>query len=188
MKFIITEQQSNKFKNFILSKIREGVTPYDLQKWTGIPLEIIADVIMDEEIKYNFEDKCVDFEHLLYHFLRPAKKLYKENTYKDGSEIELYYDSMGDTSSYEYVDNMNNHLFGYATLFYEGGCGIPVDVEEYDLGGKGWRGKHLYKWINMEDRIMNIRTYRDLVQFYNRTYLHLLKKQLDEFIKKITDV
>jgi hypothetical protein len=186
MKYIITESQNSGLKNLILSNIRKGISPDDLVKITGIPLEMVVDAIMDEKIKLdnNIDDRCAKFYLTLYNLLRHANKLLKEYRYEDGSEIRFDYDGLSGSVSYNYRDSMGYGLFGYATLFYDGMCVIPVDVEEYDFGD-GWLSKHFFKAIDMTNYAEKIKTYRDLVELHNGVYLQLVKKQLDKFIEDL---
>jgi hypothetical protein len=182
----ITEQENSRLKNLILSNIRKGMSPDDIVKITGIPLEMVVDAIMDEKIKLdnNINDRCDKFYLTLYNLLRPAKKILKKYEYEDGSEIRFDYDGLSGSIDYIYRDSMGYQLFGYATLFYDGICVIPVDVEEYDFGD-GWISKHFFKVIDMTDYAEKIKTYRDLVELHDGVYPELVKNQLDKFIEDL---
>ena len=187
MKYIITEEQSSRFKEFILSMFRDGKNPDDIIDILGIPLEMVVDTIMDEEIKPSkYTDICGRFYSLLYNFLKPSGNLEKKRKYEDGSKIELYYDNMSGSISYEYINNEGYKLFGYATLFWDGNCALPIDAEEFVYDGVVTT-IHKFSMLTLTDENQYLMTCRDLIEFHNGQYFELLKEKLDEFIEEIKE-
>ena len=185
MKFIITEDQNNRLYKYILSKFEKGDSPESISKM-GIPMGVIVDALMDVEIASGKEPtkRCEQFYIELLDILRASNKLLNQFKYKDGRNILLDYDTMSGSMTFDYGTEDSVRIYGYATPFYDGVCGIPVDVEEYTLGER-WEEVHRFELIHTYDEAKNIRTYRDLIRFRNEDYFRLIKSTLDGFIDEV---
>lgn len=185
MKFIITESQSNLLKKFIVSRFKKGETP-DFISSIGVSMDDVVDAIMDLEIPSKSEpiQICLDFYTELINTLLKTSKLLNRFKYDDGTEIYLEYNSFYGSISYDYAGEGSVRMHGYATLFYDGMCGLTVDMVEYTFG-KSWESTHMNKFIDLKKQSKKIRTYGDLIKFCNKDYFNLIKNVLDGFIDEL---
>ena len=166
---------------------RDGISPGEITRSTSIPSEIILDVVMDEEIKPGkYNNICGKFFLLLYNFLLPTGNLERKREYKDGSKIELYNDNMSGSVNYYYTNNKGYKLFGYATLFWDGDCALPIDSEEFVYDGVTTE-INKFSMLTLTDENQYLMTCRDLIEFHNGQYFELVKEKLDEFIEEIKE-
>lgn len=184
MKYIITEEQNNRLNKFILSRFERGESPEEIYKLTAIPMGVIIDALMDVEIVSGNEPTkiCEKLYIELLDTLRTSNKLVTYFKYNDGREILLDYDTFNGSMSFDYGSDDSVRIYGYATPFYDGVCGIPVDMEEYTFGER-WEQVHRFELIYIE--AVNIRTYRDLIRFQNEDYFRLIKSVLDGFVDEV---
>ena len=79
-------------------------------------------------------------------------------------------------------------LRGYSTLFWEYDPKLPIDISqffdiddtEYDVDGS----EHSSVDLRTDEKFNNIRTLRQLVDYFNNDYYIMLKEELDPLLKR----
>ena len=197
MKIIITEDQFNKLqkedkefnktKTLVNSMFDEGYDIDEILKLTGLDKGAIIVLLYDREVINDEKTKCKDKHEMLYTILWDSGLIDKEHTYEDGSIIDVRYDRLSGSIDFEYLSE-GYKLVGYATLMWDADCDLPIDVTyfddidgtDYDVDG------YLYTKVEIinDKKFNNIKTFRQLVDYFNNDYYNLMKQELDPLLKR----
>ena len=197
MKIIITEEQFeelqkgdknfNKTKKLVNSMFDEGYDIDEILKLTGLDKGAAIVLLYDREVIKDEEGECPDKYQYLYYILWDSGLIDKEYTYEDGSIINIMFDRISGSIDFKYLSE-GYKLNGYATLMWDAESKLPVDVTnfydidetEYDVDG------YIFSSVDLrsDDNFNNIKTFRQLVDYFNNDYYTIMKQELDPFLKK----
>ena len=173
MKYLITENQSNRLNERILSLYRDGKSIDFISKITGYKKKRIYSVVIDEPISENIE--CRDLEEIVRELYN--NKLLKTNFVKDEFILNVSgFDQMSGALSFVIDDTKHkDFVFGFATPYWDGDCALPIDYglyavkkgskyDEFDISGELYEGYDIGK----------PNTIRDLVNWFNNKYPEII--------------
>jgi hypothetical protein len=176
-----------KTKKLINSMVDDGFDINDIKKITGLSSDIIILCIKDKKI-IETPGSCSEIHNLLYNYLWHTDFIEKKFFYDDGSVIYLDFDTMAGSVTFDYINNEGNRLFGYATFLWDGGCEWPLDGEEFTQGEKR---PALYNefygdidYVDYYDEFKNIKSFEDIINFFNNHYFELIKDPIEYLIEK----
>jgi len=173
MKYLITENQSNRLNERILSLYRDGKSIDFISKITGYKKKRIYSVVIDEPINENIE--CGDLTEMVYELY--SNKLLKTNFVKDDLILNVIgFDQMSGALSFVIDDTKHkDFVSGLATPYWDGECELPIDYDfyaikkeskydEFDISGELFTSVPLVK----PDTI------RDLINWFNHKYPEII--------------
>ena len=199
MKIIITEDQFNKLqesdkefkktKKLVNSMFDQGYDIDDILKLTGLDKDAVIVLLYDREVIQDEIDECPDkYQYLYYKLFRGGSDLINKDRYfEDGSSIEITFEYFSGTIDFEYKSE-GYKLIGYATLMWDAEPKLPVDITtfydiddtEYDVDGSEYSSVDL----RTDEKFNNIKTFRQLVDYFNNDYYIMLKEELDPLLKR----
>ena len=199
MKIIITEDQFNKLqesdkefnktKKLVNSMFDQGYDVDDILKITGLDKDAVIVLLYDREVIQDKSGKCKDkYQYLYYKLFRSGSDLINKDRYfEDGSSIEITFEYFSGTIDFEYKSE-GYKLIGYATLMWDAEPKLPVDITtfydidgtDYDVDGSEYSSVDL----RTDEKFNNIKTFRQLVDYFNNDYYIMLKEELDPLLKR----
>jgi len=199
MKIIITEEQFNKLqdsdkdfnktKTLVNSMFDEGYDIDDILKFTGLDKDAVIVLLYDREVIQDGSGECPDkYQYLYYTLFRGDSGLInKDRYYDDGSSVEITFDRFSGSINFHYKSE-GYQLGGYATLMWDAEPKLPIDISqffdidntEYDVDGYQRSSVDLRN----SEKFNNIKTLRQLVDFFNNDYYITLKEELDPLLKR----
>jgi hypothetical protein len=200
MKIIITEEQFNqlqesdrdfnKTKNLVNSMYDEDKLSIDeIVTYTGLDKDAVIVLLYDREVIQDVSGECQDkFQYLYYTLFRGDSGLINKDRYfEDGSSIEITFDRFSGTIDVHYKSE-GYHLMGYATLMWDAEPKLPidltyfVDLDETDYDIDGYYSSMVD--LKTDSKFNNIKTLRQLVDYFNNDYYIMLKEELDPLLKQ----
>jgi hypothetical protein len=197
MKIIITEEQFNKLqesdkdfnktKTLVNSMFEQGYSIDDILKFTGLDKDVVIVLLYDREVIQDESGECPDKYEYLYHLLWDGELLNKTHKYEDGSSVEITFDRFSGTIDFKYTSE-GYDLMGYATLMWNAEPFLPVnltyfvDLDETDYDVDGYYSSMVD--LKTDSKFNNIRTLRQLVDYFNNDYYIMLKGELDPLLKR----
>lgn len=199
MKIIITEDQFNKLqdsdkefnktKKLVNSMFDQGYDIDDILKLTGLDKDAVIVLLYDREVIQDESGKCKDkYQYLYYKLFRGDSGLINKDRYfEDGSSIEITFEYFSGIIHFKYTSE-GYKLIGYATLMWDAEPKLPVDITtfydiddtEYDVDGSEYSSVDL----RTDEKFNNIKTFRQLVDYFNNDYYIMLKEKLDTLLKR----
>jgi hypothetical protein len=197
MKIIITEDQFNKLqdsdedfnktKTLVNTMFDEGYSIDDILKFTGLDKDVVIVLFYDREIIRDVVEGTEDKYEYLYHLLWDGELLNKTHKYEDGSIVIIGFDRFSGSIHFNYLSK-GYELRGYATLFWDYEPKLPIDISqffdiddtEYDVDGS----EHSSVYLSADEKFNNIKTLRQLVDYFNNDYYIILKEKLDSLLKR----
>lgn len=199
MKIIITEDQFNKLqdsdkefnktKKLVNSMFDQGYDVDDILKITGLDKDAVIVLLYDREVIQDEIGECPDkYQYLYYKLFRGGSGLINKDRYfEDGSSIEITFEYFSGTIDFKYTSE-GYKLIGYATLMWDAEPKLPVDITtfydiddtSYDVDGSEYSSVDL----RTDDKFNNIKTFRQLVDYFNNDYYIMLKEELDPLLKR----
>lgn len=199
MKIIITEDQFNKLqdsdkefnktKKLVNSMFDQGYDVDDILKITGLDKDAVIVLLYDREVIQDKSGECPDkYQYLYYKLFRGGSDLINKDRYfEDGSSIEITFEYFSGTIDFEYKSE-GYKLIGYATLMWDAEPKLPVDITtfydidgtDYDVDGSEYSSVDL----RTDEKFNNIKTFRQLVDYFNNDYYIMLKEELDPLLKR----
>lgn len=179
----INENDLSRTNRLILSAFKKGYNIPKIKTMTGFDYNTIVDVLKNEEIIDNIGD-CTELSDILYDVLWKTEFIKKSYVYDDGSTLGITLDSLSGTLDFIYINKRDIYISGYATLFWNGDCNIPVDLQDFS------NGKAYFDEINLgeidlsNEGILQASTYDNIIKWFNERYYILLKTWLDDNKKK----
>jgi hypothetical protein len=198
MKIIITEEQFNqlqesdrdfnKTKNLVNSMYDEDkLTIDEIVTYTGLDKKIIITLLYDHEIINDEEGECQDKNRHLYRNLWGSGLINREYKYQDGSFILITFENMSGSLNFQYTSR-GYELRGYATLMWNDESELPIEPSYfYDIDGTDYSVYgYIHSKVDLSDDIKfnNIKTFRQLVDYFNNDYYTILKKELDSLLEE----
>jgi hypothetical protein len=200
MKIIITEEQFNqlqesdrdfnKTKNLVNSMYDEDKLSIDeIVTYTGLDKDAVIVLLYDREIIQDESGECQDkFQYLYYTLFRGGSTLINKDRYfEDGSSVEITFEYFSGTIDFKYTSE-GYKLIGYATLMWDVEPKLPVDITTfYDIDGTDYDvdgSEHSSVDLRTDEKFNNIRTLRQLVDYFNNDYYIMLKEELDPLLKR----
>jgi len=200
MKIIITEEQFNqlqesdrdfnKTKNLVNSMYDEDKLSIDeIVIYTGLDKGAVIVLLYDREVIQDGSGECQDkFQYLYYTLFRGGSTLINKDRYfEDGSSVEIVFERFSGTIDFEYKSE-GYKLIGYATLMWDAEPKLPVDITTfYDIDGTDYDVDGIeYSSVDLrtDDKFNNIKTFRQLVDYFNNDYYIMLKEELDPLLKR----
>jgi hypothetical protein len=199
MKIIITEDQFNKLqdsdkefnktKKLVNSMFDQGYDIDDILKLTGLDKDAVIVLLYDREVIQDESGECQDkYQYLYYTLFRGDSGLInKDRYYEDGSSVEITFDRFSGTINVHYRSE-GYDLMGYATLMWDAEPKLPIDLTyfvdldetDYDIDGSEYSSVDL----RTDEKFNNIKTFRQLVDYFNNDYYNMLKGELDPLLKR----
>jgi len=199
MKIIITEDQFNKLqdsdkefnktKKLVNSMFDQGYDVDDILKITGLDKDAVIVLLYDREVIQDESGECPDkYQYLYYKLFRSGSDLINKDRYfEDGSSIEITFEYFSGTIDFKYTSE-GYKLIGYATLMWDAEPKLPVDITtfydidgtDYDVDGSEYSSVDL----RTDEKFNNIKTFRQLVDYFNNDYYIMLKEELDPLLKR----
>ena len=200
MKIIITEEQFNqlqesdrdfnKTKNLVNSMYDEDKLSIDeIVTYTGLDKDAVIVLLYDREVIQDVSGECQDkFQYLYYTLFRGGSTLINKDRYfEDGSSVEITFEYFSGTIDFKYTSE-GYKLIGYATLMWDAEPKLPVDITTfYDIDGTNYDVDGFeYSSVDLrtDDKFNNIKTFRQLVDYFNNDYYIMLKEELDPLLKR----
>jgi|688.fasta_scaffold348798_3 hypothetical protein len=202
MKIIITEDQFNKLqesdydlkktKELVISMYDQGMDINDIKKYTGLSNDILVLCLKYKKLIQK-SGNCDEIHNLLYNDLWYTDFIEKEHTYDDGSTIDLYLDRTSGSIGFNYINNVDNELEGYATFLWDGECSKwPLDGEKFTMGEEEpifydeYYGNIDYSKYN--DEFKKIESFNDIINFFNNHYFELIQQPIEHLIRRYIDL
>lgn len=197
MKIIITEDQFNKLqdsnkefnktKKLVNSMFEQGYEIDEILKLTGLDKDVVIVLLYDREIIKDGTEGIGDKYEYLYRLLWDSGLINKERNFGDDSVINVWFDRFSGSIHFNYLSE-GYELIGYATLFWNSESKLPVDVIQfldiddtgYDVDGSEYSSVDL----RTDEKFNNIKTLRQLVDYFNNDYFIMLKEELDPLLKR----
>jgi len=199
MKIIITEDQFNKLqesdkefnktKKLVNSMFDQGYDVDDILKITGLDKDAVIVLLYDRKVIQDESGECPDkYQYLYYKLFRSGSDLINKDRYfEDGSSIEITFEYFSGTIDFKYTSE-GYKLIGYATLMWDAEPKLPVDITtfydiddtSYDVDGSEYSSVDL----RTDEKFNNIKTFRQLVDYFNNDYYIMLKEELDPLLKR----
>jgi len=199
MKIIITEDQFNKLqdsdkefnktKKLVNSMFDQGYDVDDILKITGLDKDAVIVLLYDRKVIQDESGECPDkYQYLYYKLFRSGSDLINKDRYfEDGSSIEITFEYFSGTIDFKYTSE-GYKLIGYATLMWDAEPKLPVDITtfydidgtDYDVDGSEYSSVDL----RTDEKFNNIKTFRQLVDYFNNDYYIMLKEELDPLLKR----
>jgi hypothetical protein len=200
MKIIITEEQFNqlqerdrdfnKTKNLVNSMYDEDKLSIDeIVTYTGLDKGAVIVLLYDREVIQDESGECQDkFQYLYYTLFRGDSGLINKDRYfEDGSSVEIVFERFSGIIDFKYTSE-GYKLIGYATLMWDAEPKLPVDITTfYDIDGTDYDVDGIeYSSVDLrtDDKFNNIKTFRQLVDYFNNDYYIMLKEELDPLLKR----
>lgn len=197
MKIIITEEQFNliqesdrdfnKTKKLVNSMYGEDkLTIDEIATYTGLDKDAVIVLLYDREIINDEEGECQDKYQHLYYTLWNSGLIDKIHKYEYGSVVDVNFDRMSGAIIFGYTAE-GYRLTGYATLMWDAEPKLPIEYMDYfdldDNEGFDISGEYSSEVkLNRDIKFNNIKTLRQLVDYFNNDYYTILKKELDPII------
>jgi hypothetical protein len=199
MKIIITEDQFNKLqesdkefnktKKLVNSMFDQGYDVDDILKITGLDKDAVIVLLYDREVIQDEIEDCQNKHDYLYYtlFRGDSGLINKDRYFEDGSSIEITFDRFSGTIDVHYKSE-GYHLMGYATLMWDAEPKLPidltyfVDLDETDYDIDGYYSSMVD--LKTDSKFNNIKTLRQLVDYFNNDYYIMLKEELDPLLKQ----
>jgi hypothetical protein len=197
MKIIITEDQFNKLqdsnkefnktKKLVNSMFEQGYEIDEILKLTGLDKDVVIVLLYDREIIKDGTEGIGDKYEYLYNLLWGGELINKTHKYEDGTIAIVGFDRFSGSIHFNYRSE-GYELRGYATLFWDSETKLPVDVSqfldiddtEYDVDGS----EYSIVDLRTDEKFNNIKTLRQLVDYFNNDYFIMLKEELDPLLKR----
>jgi len=187
MKYIITETQhsdmirGDKMKNILISHYRKGMSISALSKLTLLSSRDITLQLLDEPLDLSEYHLCHDLNYNLYSILFPAKLLEKKHVYDDGSTYNWMFDSLSGSIDFAYTNPEGIIVYGWATMFWDGNCDFPIQLSNIYNNGEDTPSSQQVI-INVSEYLEDIKTLRNLANFFNSFYFENVKIVIDEML------
>ena len=199
MKIIITEDQFNKLqdsdkefnktKKLVNSMFDQGYSIDEILKLTGLDKGAVIVLLYDREVIQDEIEDCQNKHDYLYELLfrGDSSLINKDRYYEDGSSVEITFDRFSGTINFHYKSE-GYDLMGYATLMWNAEPFLPVDLtyfvdlDETDYDVDGYYSSMVD--LKTDSKFNNIRTLRQLVDYFNNDYYIMLKGELDPLLKR----
>lgn len=199
MKIIITEDQFNKLqesdkefnktKKLVNSMFDQGYDVDEILKLTGLDKDAVIVLLYDREVIQDEIEDCQNKHDYLYELLFRGDSglINKDHYFEDGSSIEITFDRFSGTIDVHYKSE-GYYLMGYATLMWNAEPFLPVDLtyfvdlDETDYDVDGYYSSMVD--LKTDSKFNNIKTFRQLVDYFNNDYYIMLKEELDPLLKR----
>lgn len=199
MKIIITEEQFkllqendkdfNKTKSLVNTMYDNGQSIDDILNYTGLDTDVVIISLYDRELINDEKGECIDKFQFLYGLSWNSELLNKKHFYEDGSKITIYRDAWSGTIDFEYKSKEGYKLLGMATLMWDSDNELPIDVSYfYDLDGTEYEidgDVHTIVGLSNDNKLNNIKTLRQLIDYFNNDYYIMLKEKLDILLEDL---
>lgn len=200
MKIIITEEQLKmlqesdkdfkKTKSLLLSMYNDGYNTNEIKSYTGLSDDIIILCLKDIELTGD-NLSCDEIHDYLYNVLWNTDLINKDKSFDDGTSIDVYIDTYGPTIGFEYKYYEGQSIDGYATFLYESSCRLPIDLVSTKINGEYGGDIDEYLGENKEflsyPDFKTIKTFGDIINFFNTHYFTILKNRLDKYLDEERD-
>jgi hypothetical protein len=167
----------------------DKLTIDEIVTYTGLDKDAVIVLLYDREIIQDESGECQDkFQYLYYTLFRGDSGLInKDRHFEDGSSVEIVFERFSGTIDFEYKSE-GYKLIGYATLMWDAEPKLPVDITTfYDIDGTDYDVDGIeYSSVDLrtDDKFNNIKTFRQLVDYFNNDYYIMLKEELDPLLKR----
>jgi hypothetical protein len=197
MKIIITEEQFNmlqesdkdfnKTKKLVNSMFDEGYDVDEILKITSLDKDVVIVLLYDREVIQDESGECQNKHDYLYDLLWNSGLIEKEYFYEDETAVTINKSYWDGSLDFRYVSE-GYKLDGLATLMWNAEPKLPVDISafydidrtEYDVDGS----EHSSVDLRTDEKFNNIKTLRQLVDYFNNDYYIMLKEELDPLLKR----
>jgi len=197
MKIIITEDQFNKLqdsdkefnktKKLVNSMFDQGYDVDDILKITGLDKGAVIVLLYDREVINDEIEDCQNKHDYLYGLLWDSGLIEKVYSYEDETVVTINKDTWTGSLDFGYVSE-GYKMNGMATLMWNAEPKLPVDITtfydidrtEYDVDASEYSSVDL----RTDDKFNNIKTFRQLVDYFNNDYYIMLKEELDPLLKR----
>jgi hypothetical protein len=197
MKIIITEEQFNKLqesdkefnktKKLVNYMFDQGYDIDEILKITGLDKDAVIVLLYDREVIQDESGECPDKYQYLYYTLFWGGLINRDRYFEDGSSVEITFEYFSGTIDFKYTSE-GYKLIGYATLMWDAEPKLPVDITTfYDIDGTNYDVDGFeYSSVDLrtDDKFNNIKTFRQLVDYFNNDYYIMLKEELDPLLKR----
>jgi hypothetical protein len=190
MKIIITESQNTKVQKMLLDLFDEIGYIKTIKKFKLGPEAL--DKIFPEGISEieMFDDygKCNVIDNLIDVFFKigylKGKSFFEYNN--KSYEFKFYTSPHMGSLMVDIIDlNYKDSIGVYATPFYEGNCGLPIDVDMYvpdEEGGGIQPSKHINYYVDLDDT--KFKTFSDITNWFNNDYPYIILKEINPLWNK----
>jgi hypothetical protein len=197
MKIIITEEQFNKLqesdkdfnktKKLVNSMFDEGYDVDEILKLTSLDKDVVIVLLYDREVIQDVSGECQNKHDFLYGLLWDSGLIEKEYFYEDETVVTINKNYWDGSLEFGYVSE-GYKLDGLATLMWNAEPKLPVDITtfydidktDYDVDGYQYSSVDL----TTDEKFNNIKTFRQLVDYFNNDYYIMLKEELDPLLKR----
>jgi hypothetical protein len=197
MKIIITEDQFNKLqdsdkefnktKKLVNSMFDQGYDIDEILKLTGLDKGAAIVLLYDREVINDKIEECKDKHDYFYGLLWDSGLINKERNFEDGSSVEITLENFSGIIDFDYKSE-GYRMYGMATLMWNTEPKLPVDINtfydiddtEYDVDASEYSSIDL----RTDEKFNNIKTFRQLVDYFNNDYYIMLKEELDPLLKR----
>jgi hypothetical protein len=197
MKIIITEEQFNKLqesnldfnktKTLINTMYDDGQSIDDILNYTGLDKGVVIISLYDREIINDKKTEYEDKYNFLYELLWNSGLITKDYNYEDGSRVSITKD-WGSTLNFNYRSKEGYVLSGMATLMWDSENGLPIDISYLiDLDGTEYDVDAYFssvKDLKNDNKLNNIKTLRQLIDYFNNDYYIMLKEELNPLLEE----
>ena len=197
MKIIITEDQFNKLqesdkdfnktKKLVNSMFDQGYDVDDILKITGLDKGAVIVLLYDREVIHDESGECQNKHDYLYDLLWDSGLIEKVYSYEDETVVTINKDAWTGSLDFGYVSE-GYKVRGMATLMWNAEPKLPVDITYfYDIDGTYYDVDGFeYSSVDLRnnDKFNNIKTFRELIDFFNNDYYIMLKEELDPLLKR----
>jgi hypothetical protein len=196
MKIIITEDQFNKLqdsdkefnktKKLVNSMFDQGYDIDEILKLTGLDKGAAIVLLYDREVINDKIEECKDKHDYFYGLLWDSGLINKERNFEDGSSVEITLENFSGIIDFDYKSE-GYRMYGMATLMWNTEPKLPIDISqffdiddtEYDVDSS----EHSSVDLKTDSKFNNIKTLRQLVDYFNNDYYIMLKEELDPLLK-----
>jgi hypothetical protein len=198
MKIIITEEQFNKLqesnldfnktKTLINTMYDAGQSIDDILNYTGLDKGVVIISLYDREMINDKKTEYEDKYNFLYGLLWDSGLITKDYNYEDGSRVSISKDSLSGALNFNYRSKEGYVLSGMATLMWDSENGLPIDITYlYDLDGTEYdvdANVSSVKDLKNDNKLNNIKTLRQLIDYFNNDYYIMLKEKLNPLLEE----
>ena len=197
MKIIITEDQFNKLqesdkdfnktKTLVNSMFDEGYDIDDIVKFTSLDKDAVIVLLYDREVINDEIEDCQNKHDYLYGLLWDSGLIEKVYSYEDETVVTINKDYWVGSLDFGYVSE-GYKVHGMATLMWNAEPKLPVDITTfYDIYGSEYdvdASEYSSVDLRNSEKFNNIKTLRQLVDYFNNDYYIMLKGELDPLLKR----
>lgn len=189
MKIIITESQYNlliennfeKNKRLISNMWDEGYTIDDMSNFIGIGKSDIISFLKDKPINID----CEFAEELTSLLFWKTDFINKKYSFNDGkSTLDFTWGGFSGIIYFTYNDE-TYEIIGMASPYWNGYCGIPVDLQSIEYKLTGESGEDFGSSdIELENTPSEFNSIQEMIDFFNTVYPIEVIKVIPELISK----